>query len=192
MAYNFAYKNNRDIKFILKEWLPLENVLAYPRFRENYGLDDLDPIFDTIMKICKEVIEPSADDGEKNPVRFDNGKVILPPTIAPLYKKLQEEGWGTSNIDKSEGAMTLPASILYPVWELFAAANPAFVPPFLAMPAGSAELIQSFGDEHVKKMFLPKMLDGTWAGTMCLTEPSAGSDVETYCRALILPNIPYL
>ncbi|HZJ85061.1 MAG TPA: acyl-CoA dehydrogenase [Syntrophomonadaceae bacterium] len=176
MSANFAYKNTRDYQFILKEWLPLEEVLTYPQFKDYYSIDDVEPILNTFMKMCKEVIEPTCDDGEINPVRFENGEVILPPTIGPTLQKLQQDGWGTSNIDRTPGAMVLPNVIHWMLWEMVTAANPQ-LPCYYGMCAGSADLIQAFADENVKEMFLPKMFDGTYTGTMCLTEPSAGSDV---------------
>jgi len=177
MAANFAYKNTRDFKFILKEWLPLKRVLDYPRYRENYSMDDVDMILDTVLKMTKDVLEPTADDGDINPVRFENGQVIVPPTVPPVYKKLQAEGWGASNVDKTPGAVVLPQVLMYPLWEMFSAASPAFVPPFLCMAQGSSMLVQEFAPEDVKQKFLPKMFNGDYCGTMCLTEPQAGSDV---------------
>lgn len=176
MSANFAYLNARDLKFIAKEWLPTERIFAYPRFSEYYSKDDIDAILDPCLKMAKELIEPTNEDGDSNPVIFENGKVKLPSTFGPLFKQLQSEGWGTSNIDESEGAMVLPNFLYAMVWEMFAAANPTFG-PYIILTSGSAGLIQSFGDDKLKEMFLPKMMDGTWAGTMCLTEPTAGSDV---------------
>ena len=88
---------------------------------------------------------------------------------------MQANGWGTGNIDE-EAEMTLPCTMLTAVGEMMSAANPSFS-PYIALTTGAAGLFQTFGDEHLKKMFLPKMMDGTWSGTMCLTESSAGSDV---------------
>lgn len=176
MSANFAYLNTRDLKFILKEWLPTEQVFNYSRFNEYYSKEDIDSILDPCLKMAKELIEPSNEDGENNPCRFENGKVVTPPTFGALYKKLQSEGWGTSNFDDSEDAMVLPHILYSAVWELFGAANPSFG-PYVELTNGSAGLIQSFGTEDLKEMFLPKMMDGTWGGTMCLTEPTAGTDV---------------
>gem|GEM_PF-2008444 len=130
MASNFAYKNTRDFKFILKEWLPLEKVLAYDRYRENYSVEDVDMILDTILKMTKDLIEPGCDSADQFGVKFEDGKVLIAPSIPPIYKKLQQEGWCASNVDKSEGAVVLPQVIMFPLWEMFSAANPAFVPPF--------------------------------------------------------------
>ncbi len=176
MAANFAVNNIRDFEFIIQEWLPTENVFNYPQFADYYSKDDIKSVLGPILKMCKEVIEATNDDGENNPVTFDNGKVTTPPSFGPLFHQLQSEGWGTSNIDNAEDAMVLPEMLYAAVWELICAANPAFM-PYILLTSGAADLIQSYGDEKLKAMFLPKMMDGTWAGTMCLTEPSAGSDV---------------
>ncbi len=177
MASNFAYKNTRDFKFILKEWLPLEKVLAYPRYRDNYSVDDVDMLMDTVIKMTKDIIEPSCDSADQFGVKFENGKVLVAPSIPPVYKKLQSEGWCASNVDKSEGAVVLPQVLMFPLWEMFSAANPALVPPFLCMAQGSSMLVQEFAPEDVKQKYLPKMWTGEYTGTMCLTEPQAGSDV---------------
>ncbi len=176
MAANFAYKNTRDFQFLLKEWLPLADVLTYPQFRENYSIDDVDSILNNFMKMCKEVIEPTCDDGEINPVRFENGKVFIPPTVGPTLEKLQKDGWGASNVDKTPGAMVLPNVLHAMLWEMVTAANPQ-ISCYFGMCSGAADLIQAFADPDLKKMILPNMFDGTWTGSMCLTEPSAGSDV---------------
>ena len=126
--------------------------------------------------MAKEVVEPTNEDGDSNPVKLVDGKVILPKSFGPLFHQLQSEGWGTSNIDKSEDAMIMPHVLSGAVNELLCAANPVFY-PYILLTSGAADLIQSFADDDLKEIFLPKMMDGTWSGTMCLTEPSAGSDV---------------
>ena len=176
MASNFAVNNIRDFEFIIQEWLPTEGVFNYPQFADYYSKDDVKAVLGPILKMCKEVIEPTNDENDTHPVTFADGKVTTPPSYGPLFHKLQQEGWGTSNIDNSEDAMVLPEMLHAAVWELIASANPTFM-PYILLTSGAADLIQSFGDDKLKAMFLPKMMDGTWSGTMCLTEPSAGSDV---------------
>lgn len=176
MSANFAYQNTRDFEFILQEWLPTEEIFNYPCFAGYYSKDDVKAFLAPILKMSKEVIEPTNTDGEKNPVRFENGRVTVPPSFGPLFHKLQQEGWGTSNIDEAEDAMVMPYILHAMVWEMFNAANPTFG-PYIILTSGAADLIQSFGSPKLKELFLAKMMDGSWSGTMCLTEPSAGSDV---------------
>ncbi|NLJ71616.1 MAG: acyl-CoA dehydrogenase, partial [Syntrophomonadaceae bacterium] len=176
MSANFAYLNTRDFKFILKEWLPTERIFNYSQFADYYSKEDVDSVIDPCLKMAKELIEPTNEDGEVNPCKYENGKVITPPSFGSLFKQLQEEGWGTSNIDDSEEAMVLPHILHSVIWEMFGAANPAFG-PYVELTSGAAGLIQSFASDDLKEKFLPNMMDGTWAGTMCLTEATAGSDV---------------
>lgn len=176
MASNFAVNNIRDFEFIIQEWLPTEGVFSYPQFADYYSKDDIKSVLMPVLKMCKEVIEPTNDENETHPATFANGKVTTPPSFGPLFHKLQSEGWGTSNIDNSPDAMVLPEMLNAAVWELICAANPTFM-PYVLLTTGAAGLIQSFGNDRLKAMFLPKMMDGTWSGTMCLTEPGAGTDV---------------
>jgi len=174
MAYKYSYKT-RDIKFILKEWLPVDEILAYDRYKDYYTKDDFDTIIDQVHKIAAEVIAPTAEEGDTVGVRYENGQAYIPPSFHAVYRFIQENGWGTSNVDENaEGA--LPTVLNGLLLEIQSAANPAFM-PYVGAGSGAAAVIQLFGSEEQKKRFLPKMFDGTWSGTMCLTEPTAGSDV---------------
>lgn len=176
MSANFAYLNTRDFEFIAQEWLPTEQVFAYQDFVDYYSKDDVKSILEPFRKMAKEVIEPTNEDGNSNPCSFANGKVTTPPSFGPLFHQMQQDGWGTANIGYGEDAMTMPNFLFAMTQEMTAAANPAFM-PYIGLTTGSAELIEAFASEELKEMFLPKMMDGTWAGTMCLTEATAGSDV---------------
>jgi hypothetical protein len=74
MSYKYSY-NTRDIKFILKEWLPSQEVFSYDRYKDYYSVDDLDMILDQVRKIAANVIAPTADDGETIGVRWEKGQV---------------------------------------------------------------------------------------------------------------------
>jgi len=128
MSSNFAYLNTRDFEFILQEWLPTEQIFNYPQFADYYSKDDVKSVLGPILKMCKEVVEPTNEDCDSHPVKLENGKVTLPPSVGPLFKQLQTEGWGTSNIDEAEDAMVLPHILHAMVWELLQAANPTFAP----------------------------------------------------------------
>jgi len=174
MPANFLF-NTRDLRFILKEWLPLDQVLSYDLFSEAYSIDDVDMILEQALKVAKDVIAPTNEEGDRHPAHLENGKVELPASFKEAYQFVQDNGWGSSNLDEESGA-ALPEILQTAVNEMFCAANPAFV-PYVGATTGSARLIQTFGNDKTKDLFLGKMLDGTWAGTMCLTEPNAGSDV---------------
>jgi len=92
MAYKYSY-NTRDIKFILKEWLPVDEILAYDRYKDYYTKDDFDTIIDQVHKIAAEVIAPTAEEGDTVGVRYENGQAYIPPSFHAVYRFIQENGW---------------------------------------------------------------------------------------------------
>ncbi len=173
MSYKYAY-NTRDIKFCLKEWLPTGEVLSYDRYKDYYGVDDVDMIVDQIRKIAAEVLAPTAEDGENIGAKWADGQVYIPPSFHKVYRYLQDNGWGTTNMGReTEGA--LPTSLFGAVCEILAAANPAFM-PYIGTASGAARMMQEYCSDDIKAIFFEKLLAGIWGGTMCITEPTAGSD----------------
>lgn len=174
MATNYLY-SIRDHQFILKEWLDLEKVLNYDRFKNVYTVDDVDAILTESFRAAKEVVAESNDENDTIGVIFDNGKVKVPPQMKEAYHFIQDNGWGSCNSDKNyEGA--LPRVIYEAVLEYIFGANEGLACYYMAT-SGATELIQLFGNEHLNNLFAEKMFSGKWSGTMCLTEPNAGSDV---------------
>ncbi|MDI6727067.1 MAG: acyl-CoA dehydrogenase [Smithellaceae bacterium] len=165
----------RDLKFILREWLPAEEVFQCERFRNNYSIDDVDMYLNEGYKIAREVVSPINAPGDRAGVKLENGVVTPAPGYAEVYKFLQANGWGSSSeCLETEGGMPL---ILYKmIHELNTAACPA-VTSYIKLTSGAVNLITLYGTDEDKALFLPKMLQGDWQGTMCLSEPDAGSDV---------------
>ena len=187
MSYKFAY-NTRDIQFILKEWLPLEELLGYDHFGGAYEVDDVDLILDQVRKVAEEVLAPTAEDGETIGAHLEDGKVHLPPSFGQAHSFLQEQGWGASNFDIEEEG-TLPFTILGLVWEILSAANPAFM-SYLENAGPVARVIQLYASNELKKKFLPNLLAGAWGGAMGMTEPTAGSDVGDLLSTAFPTDVP--
>lgn len=165
----------RDLKFILKEWLPTQEVLECHRFKEFYGLEDIDSLITEAYKVAREVVSPINAAGDRNPAAFENGVVTSPPGYKEVYQFLQKNGWGSSSeCVEIEGGM--PLVLFKGAFEMISAACPA-MGSNIKLTTGAANLIIKFGTEEDKNRFLPKMFSGDWQGTMNLTEPSAGSDV---------------
>ena len=76
MAYKYSY-NTRDIKFILNEWLPVDEILGFDKFKDYYSKDDFDTIIDQVRKIAADVIAPTAEDGDEIGVRYENGQAHI-------------------------------------------------------------------------------------------------------------------
>jgi alkylation response protein AidB-like acyl-CoA dehydrogenase len=164
----------RDLKFILKEWLPSEEVFACDRFKENFSIDDVDMLLNEGYKVSREIVNPINAPGDKVGVKFEGGLVTPVPGFKEAYQFLQQNGWGSSSeCIKIETGMPL---ILYKAnAEINTAACPALT-SCVKLTSGAANLILRFGTQKDQDMFIPKMLEGSWQGTMCLTEPNFGSD----------------
>jgi 3-(methylthio)propanoyl-CoA dehydrogenase len=174
LASNFIY-NNRDHKFIIKEWLDIEKILKLDRYKDYLGLEDVDQILDQALKMSKDVLAPTNDDGDNIGAIFKDGKVKVPESFHHAFKVLQENGWGASNKDV-EGEGALPGILYGAVHEYMIAANPGFV-SYIGLGGGIASVIKAFGSEEQIMQFTPNMFKGIWGATMCLTEPGGGSDV---------------
>ena len=174
MASNFIY-SNQDHKFILKEWLDGAKIFELKRFRDTFSIDDVDSILDQALKVCREIVAPTNDDGDTIGAVFKDGKVTVPPSFHKAFRYVQENGWGSSNKD-IDGEGTLPEILSGAVREFMYAANPAFT-PYVGLTGGIAAVIKEFGSPEQIARFTPKMFEGLCGGTMCLTEPSGGSDV---------------
>lgn len=174
MASNFLF-STREHRFILKEWLDMEKILAYDAYKDYYSVDDIDGILEAALKVAREVIAPTRDDNEAVQAKYIDGKVVVPPSFKDAYWFVNQNGWGGSNEDHDcEGR--LPNTLFRACGEFLAGANAAIMPYILAT-AGAAGLIAKFGNDEVISLFKDKMYSGEWGGTMCLTEPNAGSDV---------------
>lgn len=174
MSSNFIY-NNRDHKFIIKEWLDGEKIMGLDAFKDDYELDDIDMILDQGLKIAKEIIAPTNEEGDRIGAQLVDGQVVTPPSFREAYDFMQENGFGNTQYDPDEEGK-LPEFVRIWLDEFFTAANPAFH-PYVGLAGGSSKLIYSFGTQEDKERFLPNMFNGKWTGTMCLTEPCCGSDV---------------
>lgn len=150
-------------------------VFGFDAFKDYYSVDDIDNILDQALKVAREVTAPSRDDNELIQAQFNEGKVTVPPSFKEAYWFLNQNGWGGSNEDE-EAEGHLPQTLFRACIEYQMAANAALMPYILAT-AGAATLISSFGSDQVKKLYKEKMYSGEWSGTMCLTEPNAGTDV---------------
>ncbi|MHB1651727.1 MAG: acyl-CoA dehydrogenase [Desulfitobacteriaceae bacterium] len=174
MASNFIY-SNRDHKFIIKEWLDGEKILGLKRFNDYFGMEDVDQVLDQALKVAREEVAPTNDEGDKIGAVFNEGNVTVPPSFHRAFRFVQANGWGSSNKDV-DGEGMLPNILSGAVHEYLLAANPA-ITPYIGLGGGIASVIKAFGSPELIERFTPKMFSGVWGGTMCLTEPGGGSDV---------------
>jgi alkylation response protein AidB-like acyl-CoA dehydrogenase len=181
----------RDIRFQLFEWLPTEKLLTTERFSQ-WARQDLEMVLEEAFKLSAEVLAPTNKEGDRLGARFEGGKVSMPPSFREAYQKLCEGGWISCINSPEFGGMGLPEVVGTAINEFFFGANISLSLTAL-LTRGAGYLIEKFGTEEMRKVFVEKMYSGQWAGTMCLTEPQAGSDVgASKTRAVKQDNGRYL
>jgi alkylation response protein AidB-like acyl-CoA dehydrogenase len=181
----------RDIRFQLFEWLPTQELLKKELFSQ-WERNDVDMVLDEALKLSQEQLAPCNKDGDTIGARFDNGRVTLPASFHPVYQKMREGGWISCINSPEYGGMGLPGTVGAAINELFFGANMSLCLTTL-LTRGAGYLIETYGTDEMRKLFCERMYAGQWAGTMCLTEPQAGSDVgASKARAVKQPNGRYL
>ncbi|MFO0615047.1 MAG: acyl-CoA dehydrogenase [Polyangiaceae bacterium] len=165
----------REFKFLLFEQFPLEPLLSREPF-EAWGKDECLMVLDESYKFACDVLGPLNAVGDREGCHVEGGRVHTPNGFKDAWTKLYEAGWKSIGLSTEFDGQGSPHSLQLCVEEFLCGANPAFnMYPGLAH--GAAEVIGHFGTQAQKDMFVRRMNNGTWGGTMCLTEPQAGSDV---------------
>ena len=173
----------RDMKFILYEWLGIERLCEFDKFKD-FSRETFDMVLEEAAKLSAEVIAPLNSISDKEGCVYEKGKVKVPEAYHGAFKKYCEGGWIAASVDPEAGGQGLPESVALAAAEMFVGASVSFT-TYPGLTRGCANLIESFGTPEQKKMYLEKMYSGQWTGTMCLTEPQAGSavgDVKTMAK----------
>ena len=165
----------KDMQFVLKELAGLDQVARLPGC-EDASAELVDQILEESGKFCAEVLAPLNQSGDVEGSKWDNGRVTTPKGFIEAYKQFVEGGWNALQFPPEFGGQGLPKLVATPVMEMWKAANMSFsLCPLLT--GGAIEALLLRGADALKKTYLPKMIEGTWTGTMNLTEPQAGSDL---------------
>jgi len=167
--------NRRDQKFVLYEQIGIEKLFEYEKYAD-YSRDVADMMLGEAEKMAVEDVLPTYEEGDKVGCTFENGVVSVPECLHGPYRKFCEAGWIAATKDPEIGGQGMPVLLWTACAEAFNAANFAFM-MYPGLTWGAAGLIDLYGTEAQKNKYLEKMLTGQWAGTMCLTEPNAGTDV---------------
>lgn len=183
--------NTRDQEFVLFEQLGIDKLFESEAFKD-FTKDDLLMVLKEAEKMAVNVIAPTFAEGDKEGCKFKDGKVSVPKCFHEPWKKYIEAGWLAATESPDVGGQGLPRAIGYAMSELMGSANYSFV-MYSGLTHGAAGLIEAYGTEEQKNKYMYKMYAGEWAGTMCLTEPNAGSDVgATKTTAKRLPDGKFL
>ena len=167
--------NQKDIFFILKDQINYGSLCGLKRY-ESLSEKALDLIVTEAVNFAKGVVDPLNAVGEEVGVRYENRNVICPPGFSEAFRRYGEDGWTALSRDTEYGGQGFPNMMRIVVNDLMYGACQSFnMAPSLTH--GAAHLIETFAGDELKRRFVPKMFNGTWAGTMCLTEPNAGSNL---------------
>jgi alkylation response protein AidB-like acyl-CoA dehydrogenase len=165
----------RDMRFVLYELHQGAELAALPGFEEMTD-DLLDPVMEEAAKFCSEVLAPLNQSGDAEGCHFENGVVRTPKGFKEAYDLFKEGGWTGIASDPAFGGQGLPTSVNVLIEEMMSSANLAFG-MYPGLTHGAYKAIHSHASPELREIYLPKMVDGTWAGTMCLTEPHCGTDL---------------
>ena len=164
----------RDIEFVLFEQLGVQN-LDHAAFAD-YGEDMYRMILEQAAKLAEETIAPINGPGDRSGCTWDDGNVTTPAGYKAAYDLFVQNMWPSMAVSPELGGMGLPMPVALACTEIFIGASAAFyMYPGLSIAAGN--LLAERGSDFMKAHILPKLVSGEWAGTMCLTEPQAGSAV---------------
>ncbi len=165
-----------DFRFLFHEVLELEKHRDLPGFAE-LSPELVDDILGNAGKFCEEVLQPLNQSGDEEGCRFENGTVSTPKGFKEAYKAYSEAGWGGLGAPESAGGAGMPPIITMAVHEMGMSANQSLA-MYPMLTAGAYGAVQASGADWMKQHIAPRMVSGEWAGTMCLTEPGAGTDLR--------------
>jgi len=167
---------------------PVEDMMfLFEKLRNNQNYNEIEKYQEVTPELVKDILEeaakinqniilPLAKAGDENPTVLENGVVITPPGYKEAYKKFIEDGWTSLSCDPKYGGQGMPKTISAFFDEMLSSASLSFK-LYSELSIGAYNCISHHASDSIKDKFLPKMVEGKWSGTMCLTEPVCGTDL---------------
>lgn len=170
------YMNLENLRFLLNEVHGIDEILQYERYKD-YDPEAVEIMMQSVKDTCDKEYYPYYKEMDEDPARFEDGKIYVHPQIGKIIKLAGQNGSIGAHFDYEDGGQQMPHLLYGALSHIQAAANNN-VGGYFGLTAGAAGLILSFGSDELKEKYVPKMLNGEWSGTMCLTEPQAGSSLS--------------
>jgi alkylation response protein AidB-like acyl-CoA dehydrogenase len=165
----------RDMRFVLHELLGVEKLAELPGY-EDATAEVIDQVIEEGAKLCENVLFPINRAGDEAGCVYENGVVRTPAGFKDAYDAFVAGGWTGLAADPEYGGQGLPKTIKFVIDEMVCSANLAFS-TYPGLSAGAYHAISLHADDELKGRYLPKLAEGRWSGTMCLTEPQCGTDL---------------
>lgn len=164
-----------DIRFLLNDVHNVAQLAALPGYAEATP-DVIEAVLIEGAKICETVLFPLNQSGDTEGVHYENGVVKTPSGFKDAYTQYTAGGWTGLAADPAYGGQGLPESVRFVMEEMLCSANLSFG-MYPGLSHGACSALLSHGSDELKQRYLPKLIDGSWGGTMCLTEAQAGTDL---------------
>ncbi|PKL37456.1 MAG: acyl-CoA dehydrogenase [Spirochaetae bacterium HGW-Spirochaetae-1] len=182
--------DKRDIEFLLYEQFEILKLTEKPLF-SHLSKSEFDMVLEQGLRFAENELAPVNQDGDRIGAKWDNGKVTVPPSFHRPIKLFAEQGWVSCADDLEAGGQGLPMALFTAVNEMFHAANTA-LNLYTGLVHGAGKLIELFGTDSQKERYLERLYTYQWSGSMCLTEPGAGSDLaQITTKAVKMPDGRY-
>lgn len=165
----------RDMRFVYHELLDGDALADMPAYAD-FTPDVVDAVLEEAGKFTAEVLQPLNLSGDSEGCTLENGVVRTPKGFKDAYDQYVQGGWGGIAADPDFGGQGAPAALHFLIQEMTCSANMAFG-MYPGLTEGAYNAINLHGNDEQKALYLPKFVEGTWSGTMCLTEPQCGTDL---------------
>ena len=168
--------------------VPLEDMMfLFEKLRNNKNYNELEKYKEVTPELVKDILQeaakinenlilPLAKMGDENPAILENGVVRTPPGYKEAYQKYIEDGWISLSCDPKYGGQGMPKTVSAFFDEMLSSASLSFK-LYSELTIGAYNCINHHASDEIKQMYLPKLVEGRWSGTMCLTEPVCGTDL---------------
>ncbi len=164
-----------DMMFLFEKLRDNKNYNELEKYKE-VSPDLVKDILEEAAKINQNLILPLAKIGDETPAVLENGVVRTPPGYKEAYKKYIEDGWTSLSCDPKYGGQGMPKTVSAFFDEMLSAASLSFK-LYSELSIGAYNCINHHATDDIKNKYLPKIVEGKWSGTMCLTEPICGTDL---------------
>ncbi len=167
---------------------PVDDMMfLFEKLRNNQKYNELDKYKEVTSDLVKDILQeaakinqnlilPLAKTGDENPAVLENGVVRTPPGYKEAYKKYIEDGWTSLSCDPKYGGQGMPKTVSAFFDEMLSSASLSFK-LYSELSIGAYNCINHHATDEIKNKYLPKIVEGKWSGTMCLTEPVCGTDL---------------
>jgi len=164
-----------DMFFLFEKLRDNKNYNELEKYNE-VNLDLVKDILQEAAKINQNLLLPLAVAGDENPAKLENGVVRTPPGYKEAYNKYIEDGWISLSCDPKYGGQGMPKTVSAFFDEMMSSTSLAFK-LYSELTIGAYNCLLRHATDEMKDIYLPKMVEGKWSGTMCLTEPVCGTDL---------------